>query len=724
MASSVVVACAFLACISALFMLQGALGEAVREEMGCPPGWLHYRDKCFLIRGGHLDWATADSQCKSRGAELADFRGNYLNKEFVYSQINAKCVDQRAECPEWASQGECLLSHDKMAEDCRFSCGFCSSICDNQDTHHDLCSRYVMEGQCVDNPQFMMENCMQACGCDGFGDHFWLQQQNKTISTWFFFRTKTVGPYCFQLHTKDRSIQEANCTIEGGAGFICEKKEEKQVLPVHDEFNFGCPVNGFGYKEKCYILNMAPRTWEAADSSCKARDGTLAAIPNRDVLDFVRAELLEDQTASWIGLSKDADGQYRWKNGDSVLYLAWGPDFDGSQADSCVQVAASENGTLFVPAPCTARQASVCEIPRARRTDLPDMPVPPGDGSQEWGMEYTNCSGVWIQRDHFCYKFFHEKKTWPEAQETCESLRGDLISIHNLSTAGLLDGFVAKEPVWIGLMKEDRNTAYVWSDGSPFDYMHWNATQSWERLEKHCVQVHTETSEWSGAPCTSTKGFVCQVWRGHPISMNVSSPEATPNQVTPRVTEGQKVMVESTSTEKTVTSPTSVTTEVQTEAHTSRPSPSPAGSGKSTGTKTESPTTLQPKPSTPGPNDQSFKGEDANSDWPLAPATLAGILIGCTLVVVLLAFVFVYISRNSRKRQGLEQSRLVPSVSFKNDRSSNGQGDKGDEGVDAGVHSLTFVEGNAEAKKNGHLGNPDSGVSMGFQNHLYNISNA
>ena len=48
----------------------------------------------------------------------------------------------------------------------------------------------------------------------------------------------------------------------------------------------------------------------------------------RDVLEFVTAELLLDQSSSWIGLFKD-DGQYLWKNGDSVYYLPWNADFDG-----------------------------------------------------------------------------------------------------------------------------------------------------------------------------------------------------------------------------------------------------------------------------------------------------------------------------------------------------------------------------------------------------------
>ncbi len=58
-----------------------------------PPGWMRFKDKCFIFKGKKDDikanWSNARSWCKDQGGELAVIDDQYENGELNIQQLVA-----------------------------------------------------------------------------------------------------------------------------------------------------------------------------------------------------------------------------------------------------------------------------------------------------------------------------------------------------------------------------------------------------------------------------------------------------------------------------------------------------------------------------------------------------------------------------------------------------------------------------------------------------------
>ncbi|GFN86356.1 C-type lectin domain family 7 member a [Plakobranchus ocellatus] len=205
------------------------------EYIGCPPGWIHFTDTCYLIRGGHDSWDTADLQCKNYGAELAVLR--YVEQQdFINSQLHLKCVDRDESCPQRANNGDCLKLGQLMKSSCPFSCGLCSSLCENAYDQPGICASRAAEGYCDIYPVIMMKDCMKSCGCNGYSDEYWV---SESLAVYQWYEPRYIKK-CVILRIQNGILYEAPCT--GVAGYICEMKEQVLQLPAVDSSRTGCPV--------------------------------------------------------------------------------------------------------------------------------------------------------------------------------------------------------------------------------------------------------------------------------------------------------------------------------------------------------------------------------------------------------------------------------------------------------------------------------------------------
>ena len=74
------------------------------------------------------------------------------------------------------------------------------------------------------------------------------------------------------------------------------------------------------------------------------------------------------------------------------------------------------------------------------------------------------------------YTVHSEHKDWLDAQSTCQSEGGELVSIHNQAEAELVRKLADKSgsgTFLIGLNDRDNEGSFVWSDGTPVDYTNW-----------------------------------------------------------------------------------------------------------------------------------------------------------------------------------------------------------------------------------------------------------
>ena len=68
---------------------------------------------------------------------------------------------------------------------------------------------------------------------------------------------------------------------------------------------------------------------------------------------------------------------------------------------------------------------------------------------------------------------FTDKQTWAAARAHCQSLGGDLASIHSNATNDELYNLSRGVTTWLGLIDTAQEGVWVWSDGTPFDHSLW-----------------------------------------------------------------------------------------------------------------------------------------------------------------------------------------------------------------------------------------------------------
>eukprot|EP01083_Nonionella_stella_P036323 99129_1 len=134
----------------------------------------------------------------------------------------------------------------------------------------------------------------------------------------------------------------------------------------------------------------------------------------------------------------------------------------------------------------------------------------------------------------------NEKMTWYSANDWCRNQGLDLISIHSDTEYNLTKSRLEDENYWIGLTHTgafNDETAYSWTDGSPFDYGSLFNSSPWNDIEPNlnnspsCVRLQDNTKPthlWDDTYCNSTrKGF-----HAVPICQNITFP-ANPTINTP-----------------------------------------------------------------------------------------------------------------------------------------------------------------------------------------------
>uniref|UniRef100_A0A3B3TWJ3 C-type lectin domain-containing protein n=1 Tax=Poecilia latipinna TaxID=48699 RepID=A0A3B3TWJ3_9TELE len=123
----------------------------------------------------------------------------------------------------------------------------------------------------------------------------------------------------------------------------------------------------------------------------------------------------------------------------------------------------------------------------------------------------------WVPYNGHCFQLYRNAQSWSGAQQTCRKDGGDLASIRNMEDHSFITTESSK--LWIGLSANDQGTGYVWSDGSPVNFQHW---QDGEPNNKNnvesCVEFYSrdwdESGSWNDNQCEARNGFVCQIRTG------------------------------------------------------------------------------------------------------------------------------------------------------------------------------------------------------------------
>lgn len=101
-----------------------------------------------------------------------------------------------------------------------------------------------------------------------------------------------------------------------GISILSVERVSGQCIPDYD-------FKGF-FQGHAYFYSKSALNWPAADSVARSMGGYLAAISSQAENTFVATQVANGELA-WIGLNDaDAEGNFKWTNGEQVLYSCWG----------------------------------------------------------------------------------------------------------------------------------------------------------------------------------------------------------------------------------------------------------------------------------------------------------------------------------------------------------------------------------------------------------------
>ncbi|KAI9544495.1 hypothetical protein NQZ68_001368 [Dissostichus eleginoides] len=320
----------------------------------------------------------------------------------------------------------------------------------------------------------------------------WIDHSAVTFTSWELGKPAVFSDAedCVLIRGENGNWADRVCDEKHG--FICMKMSASQPSGDEVEQDVGCKSGWKRHGSYCYFVGTATKTFDEAKNDCKTSDSYLADVSNGvDNAFLVSLVGLRPEKYFWLGLSNQNDiDQFVWTNANSVRFTHWNAELPGHQ-QGCVAMTTGVFAGLWDVLPCTNKEKYICKH-LAEGAVL--TPAPPTQAP-------LKCADGWtpIGARNFCYKLFPEpsesKRTWYDTRDYCRTIGGDLLSIHS----GLELTFVksVSGTVWIGLSAPDPVTGYVWSDGSPVNFLHW---QDGEPNNKNNVESCAEFRTYRATP--------------------------------------------------------------------------------------------------------------------------------------------------------------------------------------------------------------------------------
>uniref|UniRef100_A0A8C6L8C7 Mannose receptor, C type 1b n=1 Tax=Nothobranchius furzeri TaxID=105023 RepID=A0A8C6L8C7_NOTFU len=340
----------------------------------------------------------------------------------------------------------------------------------------------------------------------------WSDHATVTFTSWEFGKPTVSGlsEDCVFIRGENGNWADGSC--DDKRGFICMKQSSTVRTGNEVEMDHGCIAGWKKHGSYCYFVGSETKTFAEAKEDCKTSNALVISVKTCRVDNAFLVSLvgLRPEKHFWIGLSNQNNIDiFAWTNTDSVRFTHWNAGMPGYQ-QGCVAMASGISAGLWDLLPCTNREKYICKklVDGALPTAPPPTQTPP------------QCADGWTRVDLFWSKFFtgprSSEKTWFEARDYCRAIGGDLLSIHSAAELHVGRG---GGRAWIGLHVADPNAGYVWSDGSPVNYLHWsdgepNNFNNDESCAEFTIHNWDESGSWNDLNCESYNDWLCQIRAG------------------------------------------------------------------------------------------------------------------------------------------------------------------------------------------------------------------
>ncbi|XP_071348975.1 macrophage mannose receptor 1-like isoform X1 [Trachinotus anak] len=354
----------------------------------------------------------------------------------------------------------------------------------------------------------------------------WIDHSTVSFTSWEFGKPAVSTDIQDCVLIRGENGNWAGRVCEEKHGFICMKRSASKPTGDEVEQDLGCKTGWRKHGSYCYFIGMGYKTFDEAKDDCKSSESYLADVSSGvDNAFLVSLVGMRPEKHFWLGLSNQKNiNEFVWTNTDIVRFTHWNAEMPGHR-QGCVAMKTGIFAGLWDVLPCTNKEKYICKhlAEGAVLTPAPPIINPP------------KCADGWspVGSRNYCFKLFPElstnKRTWYEARDYCMTVGGDLLSIHSYAELEMLPDCDIE--VWIGLSAPDPVTGYVWSDGSPLQFQHWeiNEPNNKNNVES-CVELKMYWrrigESWNDVHCDTYHGWLCQIRAG-------VTPNPPPDPVTP-----------------------------------------------------------------------------------------------------------------------------------------------------------------------------------------------
>ncbi|XP_009084563.3 macrophage mannose receptor 1-like isoform X1 [Serinus canaria] len=336
--------------------------------------------------------------------------------------------------------------------------------------------------------------------------------------------------FCGSFHRGGNSQPWSLSVCQVQHNWVCQIKKGVSLKPEPiDTYEYKTTADGWVINEdKLYYISKEQVSMERAQEFCRKNSADLAVINSNSERRFLTRALKENEsygrepTGYFIGLRVSLDKKFSWVDGTPVTYVAWAPNEPNfaNNEENCV-VMLSEHG-LWNDINCGSANKFVCEKHNSSINSTFPFPLVPG-----------GCPESWIFFNNKCFKVFASNitrnLTWHAAQDVCFNLGGNLATIPNEQVQAFLFYHLkhATTNVWIGMNDINRESTFLWADGSTVSYTNWvngapEKQQSYfdyyefeivtdDALETDCVFITKSDGRWRDDSCDNERGYVCQM---------------------------------------------------------------------------------------------------------------------------------------------------------------------------------------------------------------------
>ncbi|XP_061588555.1 macrophage mannose receptor 1-like [Cololabis saira] len=337
----------------------------------------------------------------------------------------------------------------------------------------------------------------------------WSDHSTVSFTNWEFGRPGVSSDVedCVLIRGENGKWADRNCREKHG--YICMKTSASEPSGDEVEESAGCKTGSIRHGSYCYSVGAETKTFNEANEDCKSSNSYMADISTGvDNAFLVSLVGLRPEKHFWLGLSNQKNiDVFVWTNAESVRFTHWNAEMPGNE-QGCVAMATGRFAGLWDVLPCTNKEKYICKhlAEGAVLTHAP--PTAPS----------TTCADSWdkVLSRNFCFKRFTTRKTWYESRDYCRAIGGDLLSIHS---AADLTNMHSYGSFWIGLSAPDPDTGYVWSDGSPVNFLHWQDEEPNNKNNvESCVEFYAhnydEDGSWNDNHCEKYNNWICQIPTG------------------------------------------------------------------------------------------------------------------------------------------------------------------------------------------------------------------